>query len=93
MELAKKRLKLKLFWSKDMLNNNQKKIAICIKNDDYLASLEIRKIYQVLPDEKAQQLNMLRIIDESEEDYLYPASYFVVLELPEVAQKLFAEVS
>ncbi|MGI0480619.1 hypothetical protein ACN4EE_07500 [Geminocystis sp. CENA526] len=76
-----------------MLNNNQKKIAICIKNEDYLASLEFRKIYQVLPDDKAEKLNMIRVIDESEEDYLYPASYFIVIELPEIAEKLFAEIN
>ena len=76
-----------------MSNNKLEKIAICINNKDYLASLEIRKIYQVLSDEKAEKLNMIRVIDESEEDYLYSASYFIVIELPEIAQKLFAEVS
>ena len=69
------------------------KIAICINNKDYLASLEVRKIYQVLPDEKAEKHKMIRIIDESEEDYLYPESYFIVIELPEIAKKLFAEVN
>jgi hypothetical protein len=92
-ELVKKTLKLKVFWHKNMNDNNKNnKIAICIKNDDYLASLEVRKIYQTLPDEKAEKLNMIRIIDESEEDYLYPASYFMVIELPEIAEKLFSQV-
>jgi hypothetical protein len=76
-----------------MLNYPLKKIAICIKNKDYLSSLELRKIYQVLPDEKAQKHKMIRIIDESEEDYLYPESNFIVIELPEVAEKLFAKIA
>lgn len=46
-----------------MSNFEQKKIAICINNQDFLASLEVRKIYQFLPDEKAQKHNMIRIID------------------------------
>jgi hypothetical protein len=75
------------------MSNNREKIAICINNQDYLASLEVRKIYQVLPDEKSEKLKMIRVIDESEEDYLYPASYFIVIELPEIAEKLFAKVS
>ncbi|GDZ95773.1 hypothetical protein PA905_42030 [Planktothrix agardhii CCAP 1459/11A] len=48
--------------------------VFCINNQDYSDSLEIRKIYQVLPDSKANSHQMLRIIDESGEDYLYPVS-------------------
>lgn len=76
-----------------MLNCSSKKIAICINNKDYLASLELRKIYQILPDEKAEKHKMIRIIDESQEDYLYPESFFIIIELPEVAEKLFANVA
>ena len=76
-----------------MLNYSSKKIAICINNKEYLASLELRKIYQILPDEKAEKHKMIRIIDESQEDYLYPESYFIIIELPEVAEKLFANVA
>lgn len=76
-----------------MSNSQSKKIAICINNKDYLASLELRKIYQVLIDEKAQKHKMIRIIDESEEDYLYPESNLIVIELPEVAEKLFAQIA
>ena len=46
--------------------------AICIKNEDYEASLELRKLYEVLPDPKGEQLGMVRVVDESGEDYLYP---------------------
>lgn len=55
--------------------------VVCINNSDYQASLEIRKIYQVVPDKKAGKLKQLRIIDESGEDYLYPASRFMEIKL------------
>lgn len=56
--------------------------AVCLKNQNYPASLELHKIYIVIPDEEAQQEGDLRIIDESGEDYLYPATYFSLIELP-----------
>ena len=71
----------------------EKRFAICINNQDYPASLELRKIYRVLPDERAAQHQLIRVVDESEEDYLYPASYFVPIEIPEAAQKAFALAS
>jgi hypothetical protein len=59
--------------------------AICVDNTDYPASLELRKIYRVLSDPDAEQDGDLRIIDESGEDYLYPADYFVIVDFPPVA--------
>lgn len=56
--------------------------AICVRNDDYLASLELRKAYQVLPDEEGRRRGLLRIIDESGEDYLFPEEFFMLVELP-----------
>ncbi len=50
--------------------------TICIKNNGYEASLEARKLYTVQDDEKAQALGMLRVVDESGEGYLYPATMF-----------------
>jgi hypothetical protein len=50
--------------------------VVCVKNEGYPASLELRKIYQVLPDARAVEHQMIRVIDESGEDYLYPANYF-----------------
>jgi hypothetical protein len=58
------------------------KFAICVNNSEYPASLELHKIYRVLPDEEAASDGDLRVIDESGEDYLYPADYFVLIELP-----------
>ena len=56
----------------------------------YEASLELRKIYRVLPDEAAAAESLLRIVDESGEDYLYPAEFFVSIALPEPAMKAFS---
>jgi hypothetical protein len=61
--------------------------AVCINNADYPASLELHKIYRVLPDEDAAIDGDIRVIDESGEDYLYPAEYFVFVELPQSVEK------
>ena len=60
--------------------------ALCIENR-YCEDLEQRKIYQFIPDNKAEKEGYLRIIDESGEDYLYPQSYFIFITLPFEAQK------
>ncbi|MBC7226134.1 MAG: hypothetical protein H5T61_02735 [Thermoflexales bacterium] len=62
------------------------RFAICVDNSVYPASLELHKVYRVLPDEVAEQDGDLRIVDETGEDYLYPASYFVLVELAEEAE-------
>lgn len=64
--------------------------VLCISNDSNPASLIVGKVYRRLPDAEAESHNMLRVIDEdkSEPDgYLYPASVFVPIELPEVAER------
>src|SRR5207253_1398537 len=61
---------------------SERHFVICVRNDDYPASLELRKLYVVLDDAFAAQHQMLRIVDESGEDYLYPESYFVRIQLP-----------
>jgi len=63
------------------------KFAVCIKNEDYEASLELHKIYRVLPDEDATIDGDIRVIDESGEDYLYPADWFVFIQLPHVLER------
>jgi hypothetical protein len=63
------------------------KFAVCINNSGYPASLELHKIYRVLPDEDAAADGDVRIIDESGEDYLYPADRFVPIAVPESVQK------
>jgi hypothetical protein len=60
--------------------------ALRIENKD-CEDLEKRKIYQMLPDEAADKEGYIRVIDESGEDYLYPQSYFIVVQLPREAQE------
>ncbi|MER3495184.1 MAG: hypothetical protein C4323_25230 [Mastigocladus sp. ERB_26_2] len=70
--------------------NSETRFVVCINNKDYPASLEVRKIYQVVPDEQATKHQMIRVIDESNEDYLYPSSYFVPIVLPKAVQDVFS---
>jgi hypothetical protein len=72
---------------------NGRKFVICLKNKGYKASLELRKIYQVLPDADADSMGQLRIIDESGEDYLYPADWFATIELPQSLEKALLKAS
>ena len=58
------------------------RFAVCIQNTDYKVSLELHKLYRVLDDNEAQT-GLLRIVDESGKDYLYPETYFVTIEIPE----------
>lgn len=63
--------------------------ALCIDDVD-CDDLEKRKLYQILPDEEATEEGYLRVVDESGEDYLYPESYFILVELPSRAQEVLA---
>ncbi len=60
--------------------NNDRQFVLCIKNEG-CEDLEIRKVYQVLPDETAEKDDYIRVIDESGEDYLYPQNLFYPIEL------------
>ena len=64
-----------------------KRLVICVDNSGYEVSLERRKIYVAVPDARAEKLNQVRVIDESGEDYLYPAESFVSLTLPQPIRK------
>ncbi len=57
--------------------------VVCLKNEGYLASLEPRKIYRVIPDSDAATHGLIRVVDESDEDYLFPADFFAPISLPE----------
>lgn len=70
----------------------EKAFALCIENKD-CEDLEKRKIYQVLRDDEAAKEGYLRVIDESGEDYLYPESYFILVQLPHEAQEAVRLVS
>lgn len=66
--------------------NIQPRFVVCVRNEE-CEDLEVRKLYQTLPDEMAEADDYIRIIDESGEDYLYPASYFVSIKLPQAVEK------
>ena len=63
------------------------KLAVCVNNSGYEASLERRKLYSVLADTEAKKHRLVRVIDESGEDYLYPESYFLPVTLPPAARQ------
>lgn len=67
--------------------------VICLRNDGYPASLELRKLYRVLPDQEAAALGQVRVVDESGEDYLYPADFFVDVELPQAIEQALLRAS
>jgi ATP-dependent helicase YprA (DUF1998 family) len=70
-------------------NGIERQFVICIDNSGYPASLEVHKIYAVLPDERAAEDDFLRVVDESGEDYLYSAKRFVSVDLPQQVKQLW----
>ncbi len=82
-EIKRKRYLGSGIWIRSVSGREEDvRFAVCVNNTDYPASLELHKIYRVLPDEDAEADGDLRVVDESGEDYLYPAEYFVLVELP-----------
>jgi hypothetical protein len=72
--------------------STQPSFAVCINNAAYPDDLKVRTIYQVLPDESAARSDYIRIVDETGEDYLYPADYFVLIDVPTEAREAFMQV-
>lgn len=66
-----------------MVNEKTYNYVVCINNTGYEASLEVRKIYIVIKDEEVENKGLLKIIDESGEDYLYPIDFFIRIDLPQ----------
>ncbi|HEY0173140.1 MAG TPA: hypothetical protein VGB98_19180 [Pyrinomonadaceae bacterium] len=73
--------------------SNDNRFAICVSNEGYPASLELWKVYRVLPDEKGAQHQLIRVVDESGEDYLYPESFFAPVELPRTVEEALLAAS
>ncbi len=69
-----------------------KRYVVCIHNEGYEESLELRKIYESLQDAEAEKDGMLRVIDE-DEDYLYPASWFLRIDLPHDVEEAILEIA
>ncbi len=68
----------------------KRRYVLCVSNEGYEISLEPRKVYEVIPDDWAEEHGMVRVIDETEEDYLFEQSRFVPIEVPAEAQAIFA---
>ena len=74
------------------MNDRTRRFAVCIRNDDHEESLELRKIYEVLSDPEAEKRNLLRVIDEEGEDYLYSSDWFLPIELPEKIEQAIVDL-
>jgi hypothetical protein len=74
-------------------NNSGDRFVICIGNEGYPASIERRKVYQEIPDPDAAQQNLIRVIDESGEDYLFPRELFLPIELSAEARDAILRAS
>ncbi len=72
---------------------NPSKFVVCVNNTDYPASLELHKIYRALFDKDAVAEGDIRIIDESGEDYLYPSSYFIPIQVPQTLEESLLRAS
>jgi hypothetical protein len=70
-----------------MAKAQTKQLVVCVSNEGHPASLEKRKIYVALRDVVAEKLGLIRIVDESGEDYLYPRSFFRVIALPQAVKR------
>lgn len=70
-----------------MTNKRTKRFVLCVDNADYQASLIIGKVYRIIPDQRAVQDDLVRIMDESGEDYLYHKSHFALVDFPRSVQK------
>ncbi len=72
--------------------STSKQYAVCVRNDGYEESLELRKIYEVLDDPEATADGLLRVVDE-DEDYLYPATWFLPIQLPHEIEAAIIELA
>lgn len=71
------------------MSETGRRFFLCVHNEGYAASLQVRTVYAGLSDPEAETHGMLRIVDESGEDYLFPASFFVPIDVPEAAERIF----
>ncbi|HZP02582.1 MAG TPA: hypothetical protein VFD30_20035 [Terriglobia bacterium] len=69
-------------------NHKKRGFVVCVRNDGHDASPELRKIYEVMADVRGSRHKLLRVVDESGEDYLYPEDYFLAISLPQPIQKV-----
>jgi hypothetical protein len=88
MVSARRKSSANAIWIEEMKRAKHEAplFAVCINNTEYPASLELHKIYRIVPDEDAAQDGDIRVIDESGGEYLYPADWFAFLKLPQALQ-------
>lgn len=75
------------------MKDKPKRFAVCIRNEEHEESLDLRKIYEVLDDPSAEKHDMLRVVDEEGEDYLYPADWFLPIELPQSIEEAILQLA
>jgi hypothetical protein len=75
------------------MTENSDYFLLCVEDGGYQVSLEPRKVYRALPDPEAESHGLVRVVDESGEDYLFPMSLFVRIQVPAEAEKAFSEAS
>jgi hypothetical protein len=66
---------------------SRRQLVVCVKNEGYEVSLDVRKIYVSIEDEDAKSHGMVRVVDESGEDYLYPQKMFLPIDLPQPVRR------
>ena len=74
-------------------SKSEVRFAVCIKNKGYEASLELGKLYRVIPDQRAENHGYLRIVDESGEDYGYAADRFFAIDVPKPLEKVLLKTA
>ena len=75
------------------MSKRANEFVVCVRNEGYEAALELRKIYQSIPDTSAESHHLLRVVDESGEDYLYPRDFFMPIELPKTVERAVLAVA
>lgn len=74
-------------------SRSELRFAVCVQNEGYEASLERNKIYTLIPDSEAERDGDVRVVDESGEDYLYPADWFIAIEVPDAVEASLLDAS
>ena len=77
----------------DSRHTSKPQFVLCLDNNDYPASLEVGKVYRVVPDEEAAAHGYIRVIDESGEDYAYAAERFYPISLPQPVEQVLLSAS
>ena len=73
--------------------SNKRRFVLCIRSGSYRESLQPRKVYRVLADARAERHSLLRVVDDTGEDYLFPADLFVPIDVPAIAARAFRQTA